>query len=148
MAKLKASNRGGTGSLPFLNTLLDQGIIPDYTQIREEVLSLYETQSRAGYLIVTEKWQHMVYKSSSMCEIIESLIQDLPNSDPGQSLWFVGDEEESCGYYLETDDNIGVLWKRRKGMGKSSGIERTSLSPLAVPGSSQKKPRHATRNLG
>jgi hypothetical protein len=148
MAKLSAPNHGKSGSLPFLNSLLDNGSIPDCNEIREPVLYLNETQSKAGYLIITHKWQHMVYKSSPMAEIIEELMTDLPNTNPGPGLWFVGDTDESCGYYLETDESTPYLWTRRKGMGKSRGIQRVYYFPPAEPGSSHKKPRQSTPKLG
>jgi hypothetical protein len=148
MAKLSASNVGKSGSLPFLNSLLDIGAIPDSNLIKEEVLQLSETRSSAGYLIITSSWQHMVYKSSPMADIIEELIVDLPKSNPGPGLWFIGDEIESCGYYLETDENTPFLWSKRKGMGKSRGIARLLYFPPGEPGSSPKKPRQSGGKLG
>lgn len=148
MAIFRAPKSSGQGGLPFLNQLLDEGTIEDFTQIREEVVSIYETQSRSGFILVTNNWQHMTYKSSSMCEIIEELIRELPNMNPGPCVYFVGSEEEPCGYYLETDEDQSYLWSRIKKLGKSSGLERKSRTPANPSDTSARKPRQSTRKLG
>jgi len=79
-----------------------------------EVTLVRETNSRAGYLLETDSFVLMLYKSQAEAEELLEEIDALYQSVTGGALFIIVDPGEPSGYYLATDTEIARMWLRTK----------------------------------
>jgi hypothetical protein len=120
------SGKDKTGSLPFLDAYVES--FPDTEGEEFEILEVKETRSRAGYLLYTNTFMTLLWKSDEMADNIITFLESQLDTNPGKLLGLKIDSDEVCGCTFYTDDSVPRLWVRKKKTGRLFHIVQGTVS--------------------
>jgi len=133
----------GNGQKPFLNVCYEQGDVEDGEKV--EVRKVKETQSRAGFIVETDLFVVLLYKSSPWAEPLVSFLESMLSTDPGYALFVIVEPDSPQGIEMEWDETIGRLWRKERKFG--GGILYTPSTPGAQGAGAGRKLRKAARDM-
>jgi len=115
MALTKLERKAGInptpGKKPFLSDYVEAN--QDCLGFNFEVISIKETNSRAGYLIETKEFLCCIFKSNEQVEELLELVEEC-YSNYHCGMFIIVDESEPTGFSLAYDLEVKRTWVRTK----------------------------------
>lgn len=102
----------------FLADAYEAGEIEDGEVL--PILSIRESRSKKGYLVMTEKCLVYFYKSSGWIEPLLGQATAYCEEEHGYELVLIVDPEEENGVRVEVDEQIPRIWNLSKKLGNGS----------------------------
>jgi len=139
--KLLVPTSGSLGQLPFLNDAYDRGLVNNGDSFK--VKRIAETRSKSGFLLTTDRFVVLLYKSSPWAEVLVSTLLELIEEDPSNPIYLTVDESQPQGVELWIEEDEGCIWAVEK---KFGGVTVWTPTIGVVPGSGiTRKSRRAAK---
>lgn len=141
MRRLEKPQSSKVGQKPFLENYLDEH--PERENTLHEILSVNETQSRAGYMIQTAEFAVHLWKSSCWCDTLVETLIEMCSAPIGSAVLLEISSDYEDGIEIVIDDEQIREWDAKRKFGGRIAYHQGMSSSSPARGGTRKARRNS-----